>query len=102
MARLEYAPDVSELTFPYIYKKNFMEDLGFDEPFLSEVDTREKIIAMMTAMGTAFAYFILVHASENDAVCRNILVCPRYATLSDVTIDCRFPGIKNFFLVKML
>ena len=53
-AKFDDAPDVSGLTFPYNYWRDLVED-GFDEPVLFEVDTRNEIIAMMTAVGTDLA-----------------------------------------------
>ena len=48
MAKSDEAPDVSGLSFPYIYERDF----GSDEPVLFEVDTSDEVIAMMMAMGT--------------------------------------------------
>ena len=50
LAKFDEAPDVSVLSIPYIYEREF----GFDEPVLFEVDTKDEIIAMVTAMGTAW------------------------------------------------
>jgi len=55
LAKLDAALDVGELTFPYIYEKDLVEEFGVDEPVLSEVETTDEIIAMMTAMGTDFS-----------------------------------------------
>ena len=52
LAKLETAPDASEITFPNIYEKDLVENLGVDEPVL---EVEAEIIAMMTAMGIDFS-----------------------------------------------
>ena len=54
LAKLDDTPDVGGLTFPNIYERDLVEDLCIDEPLLSEVEMKDEIIAMMTAMGTDF------------------------------------------------
>ena len=52
LVKSDTAPDVSEITFSYIYERDTVEDLGVDEP---EVETEDEIIAMITAMRTDYS-----------------------------------------------